>query len=250
MYLFLKFFLMASDNTIRIKGGRFGERHALLASKMQTRNPYVSGVGLILSRKCLALATVFVASGLAAPADRVVTASDPGRQSVAAHAVSDDYRIGAGDVLQVTVWKEPDASVGAAIVRPDGKITVPLLKEVEVAGLTPRAAERVITERLSTLIRDPDVTVVVTGINSKKAYVFGAVRKEGPITLNSQMTVLQVLSEAGGLTEFAKRKNIYVLRMNNGAPHKFPFNYDSVIKGKSLSDNIPVIPGDTIVVPQ
>ncbi len=205
---------------------------------------------MALSRKYVVLATIFVASGLAEPADRVVTPSQPGPQSVASRAVSEDYRIGAGDVLQVTVWKEPDASVGAAIVRPDGKITVPLLKEVEVAGLTPRAVERVITERLSTLIRDPDVTVVVTGINSKKAYVLGAVRKEGPITLSSQMTVLQVLSEAGGLAGFGVRKNIYVLREDNGAPHKFPFNYDSVIKGKNLTDNIAVIPGDTIVVPQ
>lgn len=217
---------------------------------MQRRNPHISGAGLVLFQKHIVLATIFLASGFAAPADRVVTASAGTRESGAPHHVSEDYRIGAGDVLQVTVWKEPDASVGAAIVRPDGKITIPLLKEVEVAGLTPQAVERVITERLSTLIRDPDVTVVVSGINSKKAYVLGAVRKEGPITLNSQMTVLQVLSEAGGLTEFAKRKNIYVLRMNNGVPRKFPFNYDSVIKGKNLADNISVIPGDTIVVPQ
>jgi len=119
-----------------------------------------------------------------------------------------------------------------------------------VAGLTPAKAEQLITQRLSTLIRDPDVTVVVSAVNSSKAYVVGAVRKEGPVTLNSQMTVLQVLLEAGGLTEFAKKKHIYILRMDNGASRRFPFNYDSVIKGGNLAQNIPVIAGDTIVVPQ
>jgi len=179
-----------------------------------------------------------------------VAASASSRPRVTQQVVSGDYRIGAGDVLQITVWKEPDASVAGAVVRPDGKITLPLLKEVEVAGLTPAKAEQLITQRLSTLIRDPDVTVVISAANSSKAYVVGAVRKEGPVTLNSQMTVLQVLIEAGGLTEFAKKKHIYVLRMDNGAPRRFPFDYDSVIKGRNLGQNIPVVAGDTIVVPQ
>jgi len=94
------------------------------------------------------------------------------------------------------------------------------------------------------------VTVIVSAANSSKAYVVGAVRKEGPVTLNSRMTVLQVLLEAGGLTEFAKKKHIYVLRIDNGASRRFSFDYDSVIKGRNLSQNIPVVAGDTIVVPQ
>jgi len=163
---------------------------------------------------------------------------------------AEGYRIGAGDVLQIMVWKDPDTSVPTAVVRPDGKIAMPLLKEVPVAGLTPKEAERVITERLGQFIRGADVTVVVTQINSTKAYVVGAVKKEGPISLLYRMSILQALSEAGGLTDYAKRKKIYLLRTENGKEFRFPFNYDSVIKGQQMEQNIPVIPGDTIVVPQ
>lgn len=162
---------------------------------------------------------------------------------------SDDYRIGAGDVLQIMVWREPDASVPSAVVRPDGDIAMPLLKEVKVVGLTPKEAQRVITARLSKFIHDADVTVVVTAINSTKAYVVGAVKKEGPISLQHKMSILQALSEAGGLTDYAKRKKIYLLRTENGKQFRFPFNYDAVIKGERMEDNIWVMPDDTIVVP-
>ena len=161
----------------------------------------------------------------------------------------DGYRIGSGDVLQINVWKDPDTSVPSAVVRPDGKIAMPLLKEVTVAGLTPKQAERLITDRLGQYIRGADVTVVVTQINSTKAYVVGAVKKEGPIPLQYRMSVLQAISEAGGLTDYAKRKKIYLLRTENGKQFRFPFNYDAVIKGQQMEQNIPVIPGDTIVVP-
>jgi polysaccharide biosynthesis/export protein len=161
----------------------------------------------------------------------------------------DGYRIGAGDVLQISVWKDPDTSVPSAVVRPDGKISMPLLKEVRVAGLTPQEAELLITKRLAQFIRGADVTVVVSKINSTKAYVIGAVKKEGPISLPYRMTILQALSEAGGLTDYAKRKKIYLLRTENGKQFRFPFNYEAVIKGQQMGENIPVIPGDTIVVP-
>lgn len=163
--------------------------------------------------------------------------------------VTSDYRIGVGDTLQIMVWKEPEASVPSAIVRPDGKIAMPLLKEVEVAGRTPSELERVITERLSKLITGVDVTVIVSKFESKRAYLVGAVKKEGPLALNYPMTILQALSEAGGLTDYAKRKKIYVLRTEGGAEKKYPFNYDAVLRGQNIEQNIRVMPNDTIVVP-
>jgi polysaccharide export outer membrane protein len=163
---------------------------------------------------------------------------------------SDDYRIGSGDTLQVSVWKEPEASVPTGVVRPDGKITVPLIKEVEVAGLTPRQAEAVITERIGKFITDPNVTVVVATINSKKIYLIGAVRKEGTLAYTYGMTVMQALSEAGGLNDYAKRKKIYILRTENGREYRLDFNYEEVIRGERMEQNVVLLPGDTVVVPQ
>jgi polysaccharide export outer membrane protein len=163
---------------------------------------------------------------------------------------SDDYVIGAGDVLSISVWKEPDASVPSVVVRPDGKIAMPLLKDITVAGMTPAQAEAMITQKLSPIIHDAEVTVVVTAINSKKVYVLGAVRKEGPIAYTYRMTALEAISEAGGLTEYAKRKKIYILRTENGQTTRLPFNYDQVIRGEKMEQNIQLLPGDTIVVSQ
>ena len=159
------------------------------------------------------------------------------------------YRIGAGDALQINVWKEPEAS-GSVVVRPDGKISLPLVKEVDVLGLMPTELEKVLTAKLAHFIRDADVTVVVQQIHSKKVYLVGAAKKEGPVPLLSSMTVLQVLSEAGGVTDYAKRRKIYVLRTVNGKQTKLAFDYDAVIKGEHMEQNIPVLPDDTIVVPQ
>jgi len=163
--------------------------------------------------------------------------------------VPDDYVIGAGDTLQISVWKEPEASVPVVVVRPDGKITVPLVKEVEVAGLTPTQVEQSITERLSKFIADANVTVVVATISSKKIYIIGAARKEGPLPYTYGMSVMQALSEAGGVTEYAKRKKIYILRTENGREYRLDFNYDDVVKGQSMEQNLLLLPGDTVVVP-
>jgi polysaccharide export outer membrane protein len=163
--------------------------------------------------------------------------------------VPDDYQIGAGDILQISVWKEPDASVPSVVVRTDGKISMPLLKEIEVAGLTPTQLEHAITQRLSKMINAADVTVVVSAINSKKVYVVGAARREGPLPYTYRMTVMQAISEAGGLTEYAKRKKIYVLRSENGKEYQLPFNYDEVIKGQKTEQNIQLVAGDTVIIP-
>jgi polysaccharide biosynthesis/export protein len=162
----------------------------------------------------------------------------------------DEYQIGPGDVLQVMVWKEPEASVPSVVVRPDGKIAMPLLKEIGVAGMTPHQAEEAINEKITEFIPGADVTVVVARIDSKKIYVVGAVKKEGSMPLAYRMSVLQALSEAGGLTDYARRQKIYVLRMADGKQYRYPFNYDQVIKGEQSEQNIWVQPGDTIVVPK
>lgn len=161
----------------------------------------------------------------------------------------DDYEIGAGDVLSISVWKEPDASVQSTVVRPDGKISMPLLKEVPVLGLKIVQAEQLITQELARYITAPDVTVVVSAIHSKKVYVTGAVKKEGPIPYTYRMTVLQALSEAGGLTDYAKRKKIYVLHDDKGRQFLFPFDYDAALKGLHMELNRFLTPGDMIVVP-
>lgn len=170
-------------------------------------------------------------------------------RSVPATNQAYEYQIGSGDTLQISVWKEPEASVPSVVVRPDGKITVPLIKEVEVAGLTPREVEKAITNGLSKYITDANVTVVVTAMTSKKVYVTGGVKKEGPVPYTYGMTVLQALSEAGGLTDYAKRKKIYILRTESGREYRLDFNYDEVVKGERIEQNILLLPNDTLVIP-
>jgi polysaccharide export outer membrane protein len=175
---------------------------------------------------------------------------DPSTKPVSVEgARGEDYLIGEGDVLQISVWGEPTASVPVATVRTDGKISMPLIKEVPVAGLTPSQVEKNIQAQLANIIRSPDVTVIVAQINSKKIYLTGAVKREGPLKFTYRMTVLQAISEAGGLTDYAKRKEIYVLHTEDGRQYKLPFNYTAVLRGEHMEQNIKLSPGDTIVVP-
>ena len=174
----------------------------------------------------------------------------PDRNESSPASLPDGYRIGAGDVLQISVFREPEASVPAAIVRSDGKISVPLIKEVEVVGLTAPEAERMLSEKLSRYIRNPDVTLIIIQINSRKVYLVGGVKTVGSVDLKGRMTVLQAIAQVGGLTDYAKRKQIYILRTENGKQLKLPFNYDAVIKGEQTEPNIVLSPNDTIVVPQ
>jgi polysaccharide export outer membrane protein len=155
-----------------------------------------------------------------------------------------EYKIGPGDVLQIAVFKEPDASVPDATVRSDGKISMPFLGEVEVQGMTPLAVEKTLTQKLLPFIKDPEVSVVVKSVQSERVFVIGQVKKSGPIKLTGSMKVLEALSEAG-LDDFAKPQKIFVLRNNT----KLPFHYKDVIQGKHAEENIMLQPGDTIVVP-
>lgn len=160
---------------------------------------------------------------------------------------SADYVIGADDVLKITVWKEPDLSEQLP-VRPDGKISMPLLNDIPAAGLTPLQLKDAITEKLKKYIADPRVTVVVTAMNSQRVFVTGEVIHSGPVNLLPHMTVLQALSQAG-FTQFANLKGIYLLRTEHGRQQKIPFNYKEVVKGNHPEQNILLKPGDTLVVP-
>jgi polysaccharide export outer membrane protein len=158
-----------------------------------------------------------------------------------------DYVIGADDTLHVSVWKEPDLTATLP-VRPDGKISLPLLNDVVAAGLTPMELADSITVKLKKFIADPRVTVVVTAMNSQRIFVTGEVVHSGAVPLLPNMTVLQALS-AAGFTQFADLKKIYLLRTENGKQVKLPFNYKEVVKGRRPEENIQLRPGDTVVVP-
>ena len=174
---------------------------------------------------------------------------DPKYEPKARPATEDpSYLIGAEDMLNIYVWKEPEISLMVP-VRPDGKISLPLLQDVQAAGLTPRQLGVLITEGLKKYLTDPQVTVIVTGINSRRIYVLGEVVRPGAFPMLPDMTVLQALSSAGGPNQFANRKKIYVLRKENGKQLKFPFNYKEVLAGIGPEQNIELRPGDTIVVP-
>jgi len=168
--------------------------------------------------------------------------------ATAPEATSDsDYVIGADDTLRISVWKEPDLSE-ILPVRPDGKISMPLLNDVPAAGLTPLQLKDSLTEKLKKFIADPRVTVVVTAMASRRIFVSGEVLHTGPMVLLPHMTMLQALSQAG-FTQFANVKGIYLLRTENGKQVKLPFNYKDVIKGNHPEQNLLLKPGDTVVVP-
>jgi polysaccharide export outer membrane protein len=158
-----------------------------------------------------------------------------------------DYVIGAEDMLHISVWKEPDLTETLP-VRPDGKISLPLLNDVAASGLTPTQLADSITTRLKKYISDPRVTVVVTAINSQKIYVLGEVLHPGTSPLQPNMTVLQALASSG-FTQFANTKGIYILRTENGKQQKIPVHYRSLLKGEGVDQNLTLKPGDTIVVP-
>jgi polysaccharide export outer membrane protein len=171
-------------------------------------------------------------------------------QPTPARAATDDptYVIGPEDMLGIAVWKEPDFS-STVPVRPDGKISMPLLGDIEASGKTPTQLAEDLTVKLKKYIDDPRVTVVVTAINSKRIYILGEVNHPGTINMSPNMTVLQAISAAGGPTAYANTKKISILRTVQGKQTKFPFNYKEVIRGNDTQQNIQLQAGDTIVVP-
>jgi polysaccharide biosynthesis/export protein len=199
------------------------------------------------------IVTASLISALGASAIRSTSqnseAARSARSSSTNTAASDpDYKIGPQDMLRIDVWKEPDIS-RIVPVRPDGKITLPLVNDVQAAGLTTTQLAAKIAEGLKKYITSPQVTVGVTEINSRRIFVNGEVAHPGAFPLIPNMTVLQALSSAGGFTQFAREKKIYILRMENGKQVKYPFNYKEAVSGKNVEQNIILEGGDIIVVP-
>jgi len=163
--------------------------------------------------------------------------------------IGGNFIIGPDDVLAVNVWKEPEISQ-TVTVRPDGKISLPLAGEFVASGLTPDQLQAEITQRLEGLMSRPNVTVIVHEVKSQRVVVVGQVAKPGSYTLQTPMTVLDAIAQAGGPLDYAKLKSIYVLRVApDGHPTRMPFNYKEVIKGHNLSQNVTLEPHDTVVVP-
>lgn len=197
----------------------------------------------------------FAQSGSASrPPAHAPAAADPqagnksGEGSSVGHSDS-SYVIGANDVLAVNVWKEPEISRSVP-VRSDGKISLPLIGELQAGGQTPRQLEQEITKRLQSYISEPEVTIIVTDSKSQKVNILGMVARPGTYLLTSSTTVLDAVAMAGGFKDFAKQKSMYVLReAPDGTQKRIPFNYKDVIKGKNPDQNIRLQTGDTVVIP-
>ena len=168
--------------------------------------------------------------------------------AAAAAPSADEYVIGPDDVLSISFWREKDLSADVT-VRPDGKVTVPLLNDVMASGRTPEQLRDAIQQMARAYLEDPTPTVVVKEIKSRRVFITGQVEKPGPYPLNDRLTVLQLIAVAGGLKEFADGKSITVMRTVNGRVVALPFNYRDVIRRKHLDQNVELRPGDTVVVP-
>ncbi len=175
-------------------------------------------------------------------------ATETAAQKTEASAKTATASLGTLNDAEYDVWKEAEVS-RAVPVRPDGKISLPLLNDVQAAGLTPMQLSVVIADGLKKYMNDPQVTVSVSEINSRRIYVTGEVSRAGAFSLLPNMTVLQALSSSGGFTQFARLKNIYVLRIEDGKQVKLPFNYKDAVNGKKPEQNVLLQPGDVIVVP-
>jgi polysaccharide biosynthesis/export protein len=201
-------------------------------------------------RTSTVLALLLASSTLvAAQSTRSPKASAPATSATtSAAAVPADYTIGPEDVLGILFWREQEMS-GDAAVRPDGMITLPLLGDIKAAGLRPDALRDVIQTAAAKYLTDPNVTVVVRQLNSRKVFITGQVGTPGAHPLTGPRTVMQLIALAGGLSEYADAENITIMRTEAGRTQSFKFNYKDVAKGKKLDQNILLRPGDTVVVP-
>lgn len=207
-------------------------------------------------KRCSVLLVVVLMAGMAQA--QAVAASGqgpssrppaPAPQSGAVQPHDNTFIIGQDDILAINVWKEPEISRSVP-VRSDGKISLPLVGEVQASGQTPRQLEQEIAKKLQSYIAEPDVTVIVQEIRSQKFNILGMVARPGSYPLTNSPTVLDAIALAGGFRDFAKQKSIYVLRQNpDGTQARLPFNYKDVIKGKNPQQNVKLQPHDTVYVP-
>jgi len=222
---------------------------------------HYQGVAMNTSRSMFLLkvtGAILLGIGLASPAwaqdaskstsaKTAATAADRETAGSTAKPHDNSFVIGNDDVLAINVWKEPDISRSIP-VRSDGKISLPLVGEVQAAGLTPLKLETDIAAKLKSYISEPEVTVMVQQVNSQKFNILGQVARPGSYVIANSPTVLDAIALAGGFRDFAKQKSIYILRQGSGEG-RIPFNYKEVSQGKNMSQNIKLQPGDTIIVP-
>jgi polysaccharide biosynthesis/export protein len=219
-------------------------RHALSAAiACATALGAVSSTAVVVHAQAPATALA-VTAGAPLPA-----ASSPAAAVPVKPATLNGYVIGVDDVLSILFWRDKDLSAPEITVRPDGRITLPLLNDVQAAGLTPEQLRDTVLDAARKYVEDPQPTVIVKEIKSRKVFITGQVEKPGPYPLNGSVTVLQLIATAGGLRDFADGKNITVMRMRQGRQAVFEFNYQDLLKRKNLLQNIELEPGDTVVVP-
>jgi len=200
---------------------------------------------LLLPFFCVVLIIIFIAPQIFA-GDK--DTSSPKQKSLTRDEDT-SYKIGGGDILNVITWREPDFSLEEILVRTDGKITLPLLDDIQAAGMTPLGLKKDIQKKLKKFVDNPVVTVTVRSPASQKFYILGEVARTGEYDLIKDLTVLQAFALAGGFTEWASKKEIILLRREDGKEKIIRVNYKNIIKGKDFSQNIPIKANDTIIVP-
>lgn len=200
-----------------------------------------------LKASLLMLCALGVSTAAQTPATAQPAAAPPARSSADIVAPA-DYVIGPDDVLGVLFWRD-EALSGDFVVRPDGKISLPLLNEVSVVGMTPEQLREVLLAKAREFVEEPSLAIVVREIHSRKVFITGQVARPGSYPLTSPTTVLQLIALAGGLTDYADGKNIVILRKEAGKEASRKFNYQDVRKGKKLEQNVMLTVGDTVIVP-
>jgi polysaccharide biosynthesis/export protein len=205
-----------------------------------------------LTTTALLTIAVLVAQGRGQNTNPAAPASGDANSTTASNsfkAHDESFQIGTDDVLAVNVWKEPEISRSVP-VRSDGKISLPLVGEVQASGQTPKQLEAEISKKLASYISEPEVTVIVQQIKSQRFNILGQVARPGSYPLSNPTTILDAIALAGGFRDFAKQKSIYVLRAGaDGTTSRIPFNYKDVIKGKNSAQNVKLEPRDTVYVP-
>jgi polysaccharide export outer membrane protein len=197
-------------------------------------------------------AAVLLAVAMVAPAaarqQNAAPKPAPGTVAADAAKLPAGYVIGPEDVLDIVFWRDKEMSA-EVVVRPDGKISLPLLNDVQAAGYTPAQLKAALEKAATKFVAEPNATVLVKTINSRKVYITGNVAKPGTYPLADDMTVLQLIAVGGGLLEYADSEDIVVMRRENGKDRQFKFNYKEVVRQKNVAQNIVLKPGDTVVVP-
>lgn len=224
---------------------------AVPANKMAPSNPAISAAGASPGVAFPAeIASSAGSTASAAPEPSADTKVNPPMtpKPASKDKLDESYIVGIADNLQISVWKEPDLS-GPVVVRPDGMITLPVINDVYVVGLTTKQVQDILTEKLKPVVDEPQVTVIVRDIRSRRVYLVGQVGHPGAVALTGHETVLQVLAESGGPNPFGKSDKIYILRKSGDHEEKLHFDYKKALKGADPKSDFELVNGDVIVVP-